>query len=242
MVQYYPTPWRLIGQLVWAILRGRRRSFRIDAMNAVVALRPPLKVIGQAEIRGPCVVTINHYARPGFQAWWLALAVSAALPIEVHWVITAAWRYPDRLRSGTITPVSRWVLRGIAAVYGFTSMPPMPPLPDEDNQRAMAVRRILHFARETDCPVIGLAPEGGDFAVPGELAELPIGVGRLMLHLTELGLTVLPVGAYEKEGRLCLNFGQVYHLEPPQMSSAKARDAWARQVVRTRIEELLAKS
>lgn len=241
MAATYPFPWRLVGWLAWSSVRSRKRSFRVDAQAAVAMLRPPLKVTGQAEIPSPCVITINHYARPGFQAWWLALAVSAVLPVEVHWVVTAAWRYPDRLRSATITPLSRWILRRAAAVYGFTRMPPMPPRSEEDAQRAAAVRGILRYARQSDWPVIGLAPEGGDFAPPGEVAELPSGVGRLMLHLSGLGLTVVPVAAYEADERLWLNFGEAYRLDAPQGGSAREIDAWARQVVRNRIQELLVK-
>jgi hypothetical protein len=60
-----------------------------------------------------------------------------------------------------------------------------------------------------------------------------------MLHLARLRLEVLPVGVYEADGRLCLNFGQSYILEMAETSSVEARDAWARQVVRSRIKELL---
>lgn len=235
----YPFPWRMAGSLAWSSVYGGRRSLRADAQEAVARLRPPLRVIGRAEIPDPCVITINHYARPGFQAWWLALAVSAVLPAEVHWVVTAAWRYPDRLRSWTITPASRWVLRRAAAVYGLTLMPPMPPLPEENAARAAAVRAILRFARESAAPVIGLAPEGGDFAPAGQVAELPPGVGRLMLHLAEMGLVVLPVGAFESAGQFCLRFGNAYRLEPPPLNGAKAQDAWARRIVKERLEELL---
>lgn len=208
-------------------------------MTAVETLRLPLKVIGKAQIPGPCVITINHYTRPGFQAWWLALGVSAVLTKEVHWVVTSAWRQPDRLRSWTITPVSAWILKRAAKVYGFTCMPPMPPRPDEVEGRAQAVREIIRYARQDYCPVIGMAPEGGDFSPPGEVGELPGGSGRLMLHLAKLGLAVLPVGAFDTDGRFCLNFGQAYHLGPPPMDSARERDAWARQMVRQKIEALL---
>jgi hypothetical protein len=115
----------------------------------------------------------------------------------------------------------------------------MPPQPDEAALRAQAVREILRYARESKPPVIGLAPEGGDFSNQGEVAKLPAGTGRLLLHLAELGLAVVPVGAYEAGGRFCLNFGQAYHLEPPPVSSPKGRDAWARQIVRSRMEVLL---
>lgn len=239
MAVKYPFPWRLAAGLAWSSLRGGQRSFRADAQRAVARLRPPLKVIGRAEIPGACVVTVNHYARPGFQAWWLALAISAALPLEVHWVVTAAWRYPDRLRSATITQISRRVIQRASEVYGFTRMPPMPPLPQEAHQRAMAVRALLRYAREAGCPVIGLAPEGGDFAPAGQVAEPPAGVGRLLLHLSALGLQVLPAAVFEADGRLCLRFGQAYSLAEAQGLSSREQDVWARQVVRQRIEELL---
>ena len=231
----------MTGLLTLAILRGQHRSFRSDAMAAVEMLRPPLKVMGKNEIPGPCVITVNHYTRPGFQAWWLALAVSATFPIEVHWVVTSAWRYKDRLRSWTITPLSYWFLKHAAAVYDLIRMPPMPPRPDETHLRAQAVREILGYARRADCAVIGLAPEGGDFSSPGEVAELPAGAGRLLLHLAELGLAVLPVGAFEAEDLFCLNIGQAYRLVPPPFANRKVSDAWARQTVRWKIEELLGK-
>jgi hypothetical protein len=237
----YPFPWRIVGLLALAILGDKQRSFRIDSMTAVEALRPPLKVIGTEPVPGPYVITINHYARPGFQAWWLALAVSATLPVEVRWVATSAWRFPDKLRTRTITPISGWFLKRVATVYGFILMPPMPPRPNEAQKRAQAVREILRYARFSNCPVLGLAPEGGDFSSPGKMAELPAGSGRLILHLAELGLVVLPVGALEVDGQFCLNFGSPYHLEPPPGSDPKSRDAWARQVVRERIEALLEK-
>jgi hypothetical protein len=76
-------------------------------------------------------LTINHYARPGFHAWWLALALSAVVPTDVHWIMTAAWTYSDGFRARTVTPLSRWLFGRIAQVYGFTSMPPMPPDPKD---------------------------------------------------------------------------------------------------------------
>jgi len=231
----------MAGLLSLASLRGEQRSFRSDAIAEIDKLSPPLKVIGKAKIPGPCVITVNHYTRPGFQAWWLALGVSAALEVELHWIVTSAWRYADQLRSWTITPVSTWILKRTAAVYDFTRMPPMPPRPEEAGLRAQAVLEIVRYARKADCPVIGLAPEGGDFSSPGEVTELPPGLGRLMLHLAGVGMAVLPVGAFEANGQFCLNFGQAYHLTPPLVTSRKACDVWARQVVRTKIQELLEK-
>ena len=141
MSRRYPIPWRLIGQLTLAILRGEQRSFKLDARSAIGRLHPAPEILGLSQLPGPCVITPNHFARPGFYAWWLAFGVSAALEAEVHWIVTSAWRYDDSLRSWTITPLSSWLLKQIAVVYDFTRMPPMPPRPDEAPHRAQAGAR-----------------------------------------------------------------------------------------------------
>lgn len=53
-----------------------------------MGLRPGPEVLGGEHIppRGPCLVACNHYSRPGFAAWWLALGITAAV---------AAHRAPD---------------------------------------------------------------------------------------------------------------------------------------------------
>jgi 1-acyl-sn-glycerol-3-phosphate acyltransferase len=237
----YSLPKELLAQLGLALLTDKRRSFRADAMRCASLLQPPLKIYGAENIpaSGPCLVTPNHYARPGFHAWWLALAVSAVVPAEVHWLITSAWTYPDRLRSATITPVSRWVLKRLGQVYRFTNLPPMPPDPAEVLRRAKAVRRVLKYARQSERPLIGLAPEGGDFAAPGRLAEPPRGVGRFISHLEALGLEISPVGIFEEGECLCLRFGSRYHLEVPPGLPAASRDSCASQQVMQRIAELI---
>ena len=158
-------PEGLLSRLGLALLTGELRSFRTDATRCISRLQPPLKIYGTENIpqSGPGLVTTNHYTRPGLRAWWLALAVSSAVPAEIHWLITSAWTYPDRLRSATITPLSRWILKRLAQIYHFTAMPPMPPNPAETLERAAAVRRVLRYARLNERPLIGLAPEGGDF-------------------------------------------------------------------------------
>jgi 1-acyl-sn-glycerol-3-phosphate acyltransferase len=188
---------------------------------------------------GPCLVTINHYARLGFYAWWLALSVSAAIPAPVHWVITSAWTYPNWMRSHTLTPASRWLFKRVARVYGFTSMPPMPPDPTEIQDRAAAVREVLDHARKNPDAVIGFAPEGGDFAAPGCLASPPPGVGRFVLLLCDQGFPIIPVAIMEKKDQLCLNFGLPYRLDVPPGLSPDDRDAWARSAIMSRIAALL---
>lgn len=164
----YGLPYRTFAQLLFAALGGAKndnvRSFHEDARSFVACLRPPLQVDGREHVpqRGPCVLTINHYARPGFQAGWLAVAVSAVVPVEAHWIMTDAWTYPDPLRQHVVTPTTRWFFRRLARVYGFTAMPPMPPDPRDTIARAAAVRSVLSYARRTKEPVIAFAPEGAD--------------------------------------------------------------------------------
>jgi hypothetical protein len=105
--------------------------------------------------------------------------------------------------------------------------------------RAAAVRRVLKYARQAERPLIGLAPEGGDFAVPGRLAEPPSGVGRFILHLSALGLEISPVGIFEDGECLCLRFGPRYHLETFPQLSASVRDRSASQQVMQHIAGLL---
>jgi 1-acyl-sn-glycerol-3-phosphate acyltransferase len=205
---HYSLPGTMVAQALLSALLARdrqaRRSFRADAQRCVARLRPPLRVYGQQHIpaQGPCVLTVNHYTRPGFGAWWIALALSAAVPAEVHWVMTAAWTYPDPLRAATLTPATRWFFRRLAAVYGFTAMPAMPPDPRDTVARAIAVRQVLAYVRETPRPIIGLAPEGGD-SPDGALQPPPPGVGRFLLHLARQNLALVPVGSYEQEGAFC---------------------------------------
>jgi hypothetical protein len=166
------------------------------------------------------------------------LAVSAAVPAEIHWVITSAWMYSGSLLSHTVTPLSRWALERLSRVYGFTTMPPAGPVQTALPVQAAAVRRVLEYARRADCPVIGLAPEGRDHP-QGVLQWPPPGAGRFMLKLAALGLPVLPLGLYEASERLCLRFGPAYHLEAPPGGSHAEQDTWARRQVMTRIAALI---
>ena len=85
----YGVPSRVVVGLAFATVLGLRRSFREDAIRCIEKLKPPLQVLGQDHIplNGSCVITVNHYHRPGFGAQWLALAISACVPCEMHWVM-----------------------------------------------------------------------------------------------------------------------------------------------------------
>lgn len=211
--------------LAGTILGHPRRSCRQDAIKCVARLDPPLRILGAEHIptHGPCLLAMNHYARPGFHAWWIALAVSAAVPVDIHWVMTAAWTYPDPLRSHTLTPISRNVFRRIASIYGFTPMPPMPPDPRDTLARAAAVRKVLAYAKQAPDPVIALAPEGAD-ASGGILEMPPSGVGRFLLLLSQMGFDMIPVGVYEEHGEFCLRFGPAFQPSHRPGTSSTERD------------------
>jgi hypothetical protein len=232
----YTLPPSFILELAWAlagtVLGQPRRSFRQDAQKCIAQLEPPVCILGARHIpsRGPCLVTMNHYARPGFHAWWIALAVSAAVPMDIHWVMTAAWTYRDPLRSRILTPISRALFRRIASIYGFTPMPPMPPDPKDTLARTVAVRKVLARARETTSPVIALAPEGAD-APRGVLSMPPSGVGRFVSLLVRAGFDLVPVGVYEDQGKFCLRFGPPFRPSYTTGDSPSERDLKVRRVV-----------
>jgi 1-acyl-sn-glycerol-3-phosphate acyltransferase len=231
----------MLAGLGWAALAGRSRSFACDAQRAVGELRPELEVLGQEHIpaRGPCLVVCNHYSRPGFEAWWIGLAVSAAVAArrasdadaEIHWVMTAAWTFPEsRWRRRVLTPITRWAFRRVAAVYGFVAMPPMPPDPSEVEARALAVRQTLRLAKRAarDGGMVGIAPEGMDVA--HGLGQPPAGAGRFVAWLVRAGLPVLPVGVAEAGGRLRASFGPLFVPMIPAHRKERDREV-SRQVM-----------
>ena len=236
----YPLPWDVLTKLAYASLRKQRRSFGADARVCLEKLPVKLKIHGGENIpqTGPCLMIANHYARPGFGIWWLAIAISASLPMEVHWIFTAEWTYPDRIRRTLITPASRAIFERMAKVYEFTTMPAMPPDPRDIERRARAVRHVLAYVRRTPKPVIGLTPEGRDIS-GGKLGNPPPGVGRFISHLSAAGLALNPVGVYEENEGLCLRFGPVFSFRDDLEMPAIEKDRFISRIVMDRIAALL---
>jgi len=179
------------------------------------------------------LVTVNHYNAPDFQAWWTAITVSAVIPENIHWVVTSGWT-----NSGWLTGFTHWLFPRGARLLGFTPMPAMPPDPAETVQRAMAVLRILDYARQTSLPVIGMSPEGRD--IPGGvLGDLPPGVGRFLQLISHYCPTILPVGVWKENGIINLKFGSPYLLEVPTGLSAHKRDSLVGNTVMQQISHCL---
>jgi hypothetical protein len=187
---------------------------------------------------------MNHYSRLGFQAWWIALAISAVVPARIHWIMAAAWTTPNPWKAWWWTPLTTWVFQRVAEVYGFTTMPPMPPNPQQAAWRAKSVRQALRFVRDElnqpgkPAPVLGLAPEGGD--MPGGVASMPpSGAGRFIEQLAGMGLQIAPVGVYLNEEGMFLNFGAPFRPKIPSGMIRDETDECVSRQVMSRIARLL---
>ncbi len=228
----YSYPSGLWASVARDILLLRRRDFHRDAKACIAKLDPPLNVLGKENIpgHGPCVVTVNHYHRAGFGAQWIALAIAALVPVHMHWVMTGEFMYQGKWYRPIGSLGSRILLERIARIYGFTTMPPMPPRPKDVELRAASVRAVLEYVTHEKEPVLGLAPEGHD-PPSGVLARPASGLGRFGLLLSKAGLKFLPVGAYEAEGVFHLHFGESYELSLPHDLPADERDEQAVQII-----------
>jgi len=236
----YSFPPRVLIGLAIDSLLARRRSFQEGARACVERLKPALRIFGEKNIpqAGSYVVTVNHYHRPGFNAAWIALAISATIPAEVHWIITGELTYPGKWYAPAGMLASRFALRRIAHTYDFTTMPPMPPRPRDVEARAVSIRKVLEFVKAVRNPILGLAPEGGDSA-DGKLARPASGLGRFGLLLASSGLKFAPVAVYESAGELCLRFGEAYELSIPRGLSLEEKDRQAADQIMKNIAALL---
>lgn len=236
----YSYPLRSFRALVRDILLLRRRDFHQDAQACIANLDPPLKILGSDNIprQGPCVLTVNHYHREGFGAEWLAFSVSALVPRPIHWIMTSEFMYQGKWYEGIGAKGSRILLKRIAQVYGFTTMPPMPPRPADVEERARSVRAVLEYVKHADDPILGLAPEGYD-TPEGILTRPAPGLGRFALLLSRAGLKFVPVGVHEADRTLHVHFGKSYALNVPPHLTSVEKDAHISKIIMENIARLL---
>jgi hypothetical protein len=256
-IYFMPPRYRYPARITFSILRdfllGRKRSFARDAGRLSDGINR-LQIWGDIpKDPNPFLFLINHYSRPGFRAWWISIALVSAVgsPLrepalgrqaggggrEIHWPMTSAWTYPDRIRSRLITPFSGWVLARFARMYGFTLMPPMPPREADVASRAASVRRILRLA-SLKKPSIAMAPEGMD-SPDGRLMQPPSGAGRFIALLAGMGYTLAPVGAFESGDALHVRFGKPFRLPHSDSRDSGVRDRETVRIVMHAIAELL---
>jgi len=239
MAPDYPSlPLTLVIQVAGSVIAGKRRGFRQDALRCVRGLAIKVMGIENMPYQGPGVIVFNHYSRLGFAAWWIALALSATLPVDLHWTMTSAWTEAGSVFTRLKALISERLFPRLALIYGFTAMPPMPPRPYEAAARARAVRQVLAVARRSPETILALAPEGQDSA-NGSLLKLHPGAGRFLELLNGLGCPFYPLGVFESSDALCLRFGPSFNLQlPPGLTSRQIDEQAAMEVMRA-VAELL---
>jgi hypothetical protein len=220
----YSYPPGLFARAAWDLLLLRRRDLRQDAIACIEQMSAELKVLGRENIpeRGTCILTINHYHRPGFGAQWIALAVTALVPLRIRWAVTGELMCQGKWYKAVGSRASRIFLRRLADLYGLTTMPPM-PLREDVEARAASVRAVLEYVRSVSDPVLGISPEGYD-PPNGVLTRPASGFGRFALLLAKAGMRFIPVGGYEADGILHLHFGKEYELNVRSDFSTDERD------------------
>jgi hypothetical protein len=238
----YSYPPGLFPRVARDVVLLRHRSFQNDAKACIENLKSSLQVLGKENIpqHGPCVVMVNHYHRPGFGAQWIAFAIAAAVPVNMHWVMTGEFMYPGKWYETIGSIGSRILLKRIAKIYDFTTMPPMPPRHKDVEARAVSVRAVLEYVRHTKDPVLGLAPEGYDPPGPSGMLTHPApGLGRFGLLLSKAGLSFIPAGVYEADGVFHVHFGERYELDVRNDLAVDEKDDQASQIIMENIARLL---
>lgn len=237
----YSYPPCLFPHVALDVLLLHRRDFHEDAKACIENLKPPLQVLGRENIpqHGPRVITVNHYHRPGFGAQWIALAIAALVPVNMHWIMTGEFTFPGKWYEAVGSLASQMLLKRIAYIYDFTTMPPMPPREKDVAARATSVRAVLDYVRRARDPILGLVPEGYD-PPEGSLTRPASGLGRFALLLSKAGLRQFsPVGVYEADGVCHIDFGEPYALNVEHRLSPDEKDVQASQIIMEHIARLL---
>jgi 1-acyl-sn-glycerol-3-phosphate acyltransferase len=236
----YSYPPGLFARAAWDLILLRRRDLRRDAKACIENMSAELKVFGEENIprQGGCVLTINHFHRPGLGAQWIALAVTALVPLPIRWAVTGELMCQGKWYRAVGTRASRVFLRRLAYLYGLITMPPMPPRPTDVKARATSVRAILKHVKQGHEPVLGISPEGYN-SPQGALTRPATGFGRFALLLSRAGMKFVPVGGYEADGVFHLHFGNAYELSIPGDFSTDEKDEQAIQMIMRKIACLL---
>ena len=244
----YHLPGGLTSRVALSALLGRRRDMLADATALLAPPCPPPRMAGEENIppTGPFLLVMNHYARPGLDAWWAAVlatwAVGQVRPSSPpRWLMVSEWAWPSWQYRLIITPVTRLAFAGFAGVYGMILTPPVLNPAYSPQEGARAVRRFLRAAGDAVAQgqALAIAPEGREGHL-GALTTLPPGTGRFLILLSVAGLPILPVGVSEDPpGELIARFGPASALTPPAGLRRLDADGWAAAEVMGRVAALL---
>jgi 1-acyl-sn-glycerol-3-phosphate acyltransferase len=203
-------------------------------------MQPPIHYEGLENIavKRPFVVMANHYARPGFSTPWVALGISAVLPPEITWIMSNEWLFEGNRVAFLLRPLMRFVLRSITLAYGLVPMPTMVQGYSTPQGRTAGVREAIERVRRDPNCILGITPEGMD-SPNDKLMLPPSGVGRFLLHLSEMGLPMLPAAVFESDGCLHVHFGKANLLEVADGLSPSSADLAARELLIRKIGELM---
>ena len=210
----YLFPKKLILEIAYSLIVNKKRSIAFDSKRAISGIIPHIQIIGDENIpsKGPGLVTLNHYSRPGFSIMWAAVAISAQLPENQIWLMTNAWtkrtRGIDQLRTG----ITRILFKLLAAMYGLITTPPMPPAPNELTERSLSIRKIIKVIRENPDTILCTAPEGQDIEF-GKLGTPPAGTGKFIFEIQKQLKQIIPVAVWEEDENLVLKFGEPYKID-----------------------------
>jgi hypothetical protein len=224
----------------WNLLLASRRDLQEDAKACIKSMQAELKVFGKENIpqQGGCVLTINHFHRPGLGAQWIALAVTALVPLKMRWAVTGELMCQGKWYRAIGSRASRVFLRRLAYLYDLITMPPMPPRPQDIEERAKSVRAVLRYVRKEKDPVLGISPEGHD-SPDGVLSCPAPGFGRLAWLLSKAGMRFIPAAGYEVDGVFQVHFGKQYELCVQSSLSPDERDDQATRIVMENLACLL---
>ena len=234
----YP-PGRFIPA-AWDLVLAHRRDLQEDAKACIQDMEAELKVLGKENIpqHGGCVLTINHFHRPGLGAQWIALAVTALVPLKMRWAVTGELMCQDKWYQAVGSRASRVFLRRLAYLYDLITMPPMPPRPQDVEARAASVRAILQYVRREKDPILGISPEGHN--PPNGVLKRPApGFGRFASLLSKAGMRFVPAAGYETDGVFHIHFGKAYELYAQGGHSAVERDEQSTRMIMENLACLL---
>ena len=237
---------RLLLEIVWAVLRGERRSLAGDAARLVALMDPPPRVAGRHLVpaRGPFLLVANHFQVPGVWVGWAALAIANAVAgarapgsHELHWMVLSEWRWFEAWGRWLPNPISSLLFPRAAKVWGMIATPSRP---SDTAGRARALRQVLtylgHGRRGGPAEPVALFPEGTATVALGEAKP---GTGAFLARVSRLGVPILPVGVCQEDGALVVRFGPPFLLDGPAPDGAADMDGSVRRQVMLAIGRLL---